>query len=56
VSVDQTRLPERVDVLVVGGGMAGLAAATVAAENGALVLVIEKRPRPRSQLLLQHRK
>jgi flavin-dependent dehydrogenase len=46
VSVDQTRLPERVDVLIVGGGMAGLAAATVAAENGARVVVVEKGTRP----------
>jgi len=46
VSVDQTRLPERVGVLIVGGVMAGLATATVAAANGARVLVIEKGPRP----------
>ena len=46
MTVEQTRLPERVDVLVVGGGMAGLAAAATAAEGGARVLVIEKGPRP----------
>jgi NADPH-dependent 2,4-dienoyl-CoA reductase/sulfur reductase-like enzyme len=46
MTVDRTWLPERVDVLVVGGGMAGLAAAMVAAENGARVLVIEKGSRP----------
>lgn len=46
MAIDQTWLPDQVDVLVVGGGMAGLAAATVAAESGARVLVIEKGPRP----------
>jgi flavin-dependent dehydrogenase len=46
VSVDQTWLSERVGVLIVGGGMAGLATATVAAENGARVLVTEKGARP----------
>lgn len=46
MTVDQPLLPERVDALVVGGGMAGLAAAMVAAENGVRVLVVEKGPRP----------
>lgn len=46
MTTDQERLPDRVDVLVVGGGMAGLAAAMVAAEGGARVLVVEKGPRP----------
>lgn len=34
----------RVDLLVLGGGMAGLAAAATAAEGGALVGVVEKGP------------
>lgn len=46
MTTEQSGLLERIDVLVVGGGMAGLAAATVAAGNGARVLVIEKGPRP----------
>jgi succinate dehydrogenase/fumarate reductase flavoprotein subunit len=40
------QIPDRVDVLVVGAGMAGLAAAAFAAENGDRVLVIEKGLRP----------
>lgn len=43
---DRAPLPERVDVLVAGGGMAGLAAAATAAEGGAKVLVVEKGSRP----------
>ena len=43
---NQARLPGRVDVLVVGGGMAGMSAAMVAAEGGARTLVIEKGSRP----------
>ena len=39
---NQARLPGRVDVLVVGGGMAGMSAAMVAAEGGGRTLVIEK--------------
>jgi glycine/D-amino acid oxidase-like deaminating enzyme len=50
--VDQTPLSERVDVLVVGGGMARLAAATGATENGARVLVIEKGSRPGGSVAL----
>lgn len=46
VGVERGGIPERVDVLVVGGGMAGLAAAAFAAENGARVLVVEKGARP----------
>jgi succinate dehydrogenase/fumarate reductase flavoprotein subunit len=46
VTGNQARLPGRVDVLVVGGGMAGMAAAMVAAEGGARTLVIEKGSRP----------
>lgn len=38
------RLPEETDVLVIGAGMAGHAAAISAAEVGADVLLIEKRP------------
>ena len=38
--------PTRVDVLVLGAGMAGLAAAAVAAAAGARVLAVEKGPRP----------
>jgi phytoene dehydrogenase-like protein len=34
------------DVLVVGAGFAGVAAATALAERGARVLVIETRQRP----------
>src|SRR4051812_47276313 len=39
-------LPEQVDLLVLGGGMAGLSAAALAAELGARVLVLEKRESP----------
>ena len=46
MTTDQSRLPDRIDVLVVGGGMSGLAAAALAAEDGAKVLVIEKGPHP----------
>lgn len=46
MTTDHHRLPDQVDVLVVGGGMAGMVAATVAVEGGARVLVIEKGPRP----------
>lgn len=42
MTTDHERPPDQVDVLVSGGGMAGLAAATVAAEAGARVLVVEK--------------
>lgn len=44
-----TRLPKRdepVDVLVAGGGMAGLCAGLAAAEAGARVLILEKGPAP----------
>ncbi len=46
MTAERERMPDQVDMLVVGSGMAGLAAATVAAEEGARVLVIEKRWRP----------
>ena len=42
----QERLPDQVDILVLGGGMAGLAAAALAAEYDARVLVIEKGSHP----------
>ncbi|MBO3093508.1 FAD-dependent oxidoreductase [Cellulomonas dongxiuzhuiae] len=37
-------IPPQVDVLVVGGGLAGHAAALAAAEDGAVVLQVEKQP------------
>lgn len=37
--------PERVDVLVVGGGLAGLSCALLLAEGGAEVAVLEAKPR-----------
>lgn len=40
------KLPERVDVLVVGGGMAGLAAGVTVVREGGSVAVIEKGDRP----------
>ena len=43
---DHEQLPDQVDLLVVGGGMAGLAAASLAAEEGKRVLVIEKGSQP----------
>src|SRR5262245_61256934 len=44
ISVDARRSPVRPDLLVLGGGMAGMAAAARAAEAGAQVAVIEKSP------------
>jgi tricarballylate dehydrogenase len=41
-------LPERRDVVVVGGGNAALCAALAAAETGASVLVLERAPAPES--------
>ena len=43
-SVDSQPLPESCDVLVVGSGAAGLAAAVTAAEHGLEVVVAEKEP------------
>jgi len=43
-SVDSQPLPESCDVLVVGSGAAGLAAAVTAAEHGLTVVVAEKEP------------
>jgi D-hydroxyproline dehydrogenase subunit alpha len=42
--------PIHADVTVIGGGPAGIAAATVAAENGANVLLIDDSPRPGGQI------
>lgn len=48
VSIDPATLPEgeeaQADVVVVGGGASGLAAATAALESGARVIVLEKAP------------
>lgn len=48
VSIDPATLPEgeeaQADVVVVGGGASGLAAAAVALESGARVIVLEKAP------------
>lgn len=43
-SVDSQPLPEQCDVLVLGSGAAGLAAAVTAAEHGLEVVVAEKEP------------
>lgn len=40
MTTDQERLSRQADILVVGGGMPGLAAAALAAEEGARVLVL----------------
>lgn len=45
-------LPSRVDVVVVGGGPAGLIAAIRAAQSGARALVLEAMPAPGRKLLL----
>ena len=39
-------MPVDVDVLVVGGGPAGLAAALSAGESGARVILVDDQPRP----------
>src|SRR5437763_10447167 len=46
MTAEESWVPERADVLVVGGGMGGLAAATAAAEAGAQVVVVDKGSRP----------
>nr|MBA2305356.1 FAD-dependent oxidoreductase [Acidobacteriota bacterium] len=46
-------LPERVEVLVVGGGPAGLAAAIEAARAGAQVVIVDENPRPGGQIYRQ---
>jgi NADPH-dependent 2,4-dienoyl-CoA reductase/sulfur reductase-like enzyme len=46
-------VPRHCDVLVVGGGPAGLSAATVAAEAGVAVVMIDERPVPGGQYYKQ---
>ena len=41
-----------IDVCVVGGGAAGMMAAITAAENGAKVLVLERKERPLRKLMI----
>ena len=45
--------PERVEVLVVGGGPAGLTAAVEAARAGAEVVIVDENPRPGGQIYRQ---
>jgi NADPH-dependent 2,4-dienoyl-CoA reductase/sulfur reductase-like enzyme len=45
MTIRNSWVPERADVLVIGGGMVGLAAAAVA-EAGAQVIVVDKGSRP----------
>lgn len=49
--VDGDVREERPDVLVVGGGMAGLAAALAAAEQGARVILVERERHPGGRLM-----
>src|SRR5262245_2225445 len=46
-------VPSRCDVLVVGGGPAGLSAATPAAETGVKVVLVDERPVPGGQFYKQ---
>jgi succinate dehydrogenase/fumarate reductase flavoprotein subunit len=46
--------PGRVDLLVIGGGMAGLTAAAVAAHKGLAVLLAEKAPAPGGSAAMSH--
>ncbi len=48
-----TPVPRHCDVLVVGGGPAGLSAATVAAEAGVTVVLVDERPVPGGQFYKQ---
>ena len=48
-----TDLPEAPDILVIGGGPGGLMAASVAAEAGANVVVVDERPAPGGQFFKQ---
>ena len=43
MTAEESWVPQRADVLIVGGGMGGLAAATAAAEAGAQVVVVRAR-------------
>ena len=43
------------DVIIIGGGAAGLAAAGFAADRGMTVLIVEKMPGPEERCLLPER-
>lgn len=51
VGIEQARAAERVDVVIVGGGPAGGAVATLLARAGVSVVVLERSPRYRDQVL-----
>lgn len=48
-----TRVPADPDILVVGGGIGGLSAASLAAEAGARVVLVDERPMPGGQFYKQ---
>jgi fumarate reductase flavoprotein subunit len=50
--MDEVKLPEAADVIVLGAGLAGHSAALAAAEAGAGVLLLEKTPRPGGSTLM----